>query len=74
MYKRQVLAKSPDYQSARLNKGIYLQTASQAAQQNGQQAKAASLLAQAKAEFQKAVDIDPASAGGKKAAETLKSL
>ena len=69
-----VLAKSPDYQSAHLNKGIYLQTASQAAQQNGQQAKVASLLAQAKAEFQKAVDIDPASAGGKKAAETLKSL
>jgi len=69
-----VLAKSPDYQSAHLNKGIYLQSASQTAQQNGQQAKVASLLARAKAEFQKAVDIDPASAAGQKAAETLKSL
>ena len=69
-----VLAKTPDYQNAHLNKGIYLQTASRAAQQNGQQAKAASLLAQAKAEFQKAVDIDPSSSGGKKAAENLKSL
>ena len=69
-----VLAKTPDYQNAHLNKGIYLQTASQAAQQSGQEAKAASLLAQAKAEYQKAVDIDPASTGGQKAAENLKSL
>jgi hypothetical protein len=69
-----VLAKSPDYQNAHLNKGIYLQTDSQAAQQNGQKAKAASLLARAKAEFQKAIDIDPASAAGKKAAENLKNL
>jgi len=69
-----VLAKTPDYQNAHLNKGIYLQTASRAAQQNGQQAKAASLLAQARAEFQKTVDIDPASTGGKKASDNLKSL
>ena len=69
-----VLAESPDYQSARLNKGIYLQTASQAAQQSGQQDRATSLLAQAKIELQKAVDIDSASAPGRKAAETLNSL
>jgi hypothetical protein len=69
-----VLAKSPDYQSAHLNKGIYLQTASQAAQQNGQQAKAAQLLSQAKAELQKAIQVDPGSAGGQKAAQILKTL
>jgi hypothetical protein len=70
----EVLAKSPDFQTAHLNKGVYLQTASQAAQQSGQKAKADSLLAQAKAEFQKAVAIDPSSSPGAKAAESLKSL
>ena len=50
-----VIAKSPAFQTAHLNKGIYLQTASQDAQQSGQKAKADSLLAQAKAEFQKAI-------------------
>ena len=69
-----VLAKSPDFQTAHLNKGIYLQTASQDAQEGGQKAKADSLLAQAKAEFQKAVSIDPGSSAGAKAAENLKTL
>jgi hypothetical protein len=69
-----VLAKSPDFQTAHLNKGIYLQTASQAAQQSGNQSKAESLLAQAKAEFQRAVSIDPGSSAGAKAAEDLKNL
>jgi len=69
-----VLAKSPDFQTAHLNKGIYLQTASQDAQKSGQKAKADSLLAQAKAEFQKAVSIDPGSSAGAKAAENLKTL
>ena len=69
-----VIAKSPAFQTAHLNKGIYLQTASQDAQQSGQKAKADSLLAQAKAEFQKAISIDPGSSAGAKAAESLKSL
>ncbi|MFA4966040.1 MAG: tetratricopeptide repeat protein, partial [Thermoleophilia bacterium] len=69
-----VLAKTPDFQSGRLNKGIYLQAASQDAQQNGQSAKATKLLAQARAELEKAVAIDPAAAAGKKAAEILKTL
>ena len=69
-----VLAKSPDFQTAHLNKGIYLQTASQAAQQSGNQRKADSLLAQAKAEFQRAVSIDPGSSAGAKAAENLKAI
>ncbi len=69
-----VLAKSPNFQNARMNKGIFLQAAQQTAQQNGQSAKAAQDLAQAKAEFQKAIQIDPASAGGQKAAQILKTL
>jgi hypothetical protein len=69
-----VIAKSPEFQTAHLNKGVYLQTSSQAAGQSGQKAKAESLLAQAKAEFQKAVAIDPSSSPGTKAAESLKSL
>ncbi len=69
-----VIAKSPEFQTAHLNKGVYLQTASQTAQQSGQKAKADSLLAQAKAEFEKAVAIDPSSSSGAKAAESLKSL
>ena len=69
-----VLAKRPDFQTAHLNKGVYLQTASQTAQQSGQKAKADSLLAQARAEFEKAVSIDPSSSAGAKAAATLKTL
>jgi hypothetical protein len=69
-----VLAKSPNFQNGRLNKGIFLQTASQTAQQSGQSASAKSLLAQAKAEFQKTVAIDPTSAAGQKAAGILKAL
>ena len=69
-----VLAKSPDFQTAHLNKGVYLQTASQAAQSSGQKAKADSLLAQARTEFEKAVSIDPKSSAGAKAAEELKNL
>jgi hypothetical protein len=71
---RAVITKSPGFQTAHLNEGIYLETASQDAQQGGQKAKADSLLAQAKAEFQKAVSIDPGSSAGAKAAEDLKSL
>jgi hypothetical protein len=69
-----VLAGSPEFQTAHLNKGVYLQTASQDAQQSGQKAKADSLLAQAKTEFQKAVSIDPGSSAGAKAAANLKTL
>jgi hypothetical protein len=69
-----VLAKSPDFQTAHLNKGVYLQTASRTAQDSGQKARADSLLAQAKAEFEKAVSIDPASSAGAKAAASLNDL
>ncbi len=69
-----VLAKSPDFQNASLNKGVYLQAAAQTAKQDGQTAKAASLLQEARAAFRKAVSVDPGSAGGQKAASLLKSL
>lgn len=69
-----VLAKSPDFQTAHLNKGVYLETAAQAAREGGQSGKADSLLAQAKAEYEKAVSVDPGSSAGAKAAESLKSL
>lgn len=69
-----VLAKSPDFQTAHLNKGIYLEDAAQTAQQSGDQKNADSLLGQAKAEFERAVAIDPKSSAGVKAAEDLKSF
>ena len=69
-----VLAGSPDFQTAHLNKGVYLQTAAQTAQDDGQKVRADALLAQAKAAFEKAVSIDPASSAGATAAESLQSL
>jgi hypothetical protein len=70
----EVLVKSPDFQTAHLNKGVYLQTASQTATDGGQKAKADSLLAHAKAEFETAVSIDAGSSAGAKAASFLKDL
>ena len=69
-----VLANSPDFQTAHLNKGIYLENAAQTAQRSGDQKKADSLLGQAKAEFERAVAIDPKSSAGVKAAEDLKGF
>jgi len=69
-----VLAKNPTFQNALANKGIYLQSAMQTAQQNGQTAKAAKLRAQAKAAFQAAVNVDATSATGQQAAKSLASL
>jgi hypothetical protein len=69
-----VLATSPDFQTAHLNKGIFLQTAANEAKDGGDDATSADLLSQAKVAFQEAVDIDPASDSGKRAAEQLKSL
>ena len=66
-----VLKRNPDFQSAHLNKGIFLQTeASEAADE----AAAAEFLAQAKLSFKKAVSIDPSSDAGKHAAEALQAL
>jgi len=66
-----VLKRNPDFQSAHLNKGIFLQTeASEAADE----AAAAEFLAEAKLSFKKAVSIDPSSDAGKHAAEALQAL
>jgi tetratricopeptide (TPR) repeat protein len=70
----EVLARSPDFQTAHLNKGVYLETAAQVAREGGQTAEADSLLAQAKAAYEKAASIDPGSSAGAKAAESLKGL
>ena len=69
-----VLATNPTYQNGLGNKGIYLRTDMQTAQQNGQSAKAATLRAEAKAAFQKAEQADPTSATGQQAAKALASL
>ena len=54
----EVLTKSPSFQTAHLNKGVYLQAASQTAKDDGRKAEADSLLAQARTEFEKAASID----------------
>lgn len=69
-----VLEKSPDFQTAHLNRGIFLKTAASDAKDSGDAAKSADLLSQAKVAFQQAVDIDPATDSGKRAAEQLTSL
>ena len=69
-----VLKKSPDFQTAYLNKGIFLKTTAGDAKDSGEDGKSADLLSQAKVALQQAVDIDPASDSGKRAAEQLKSL
>jgi len=69
-----VLKKNPDFQPAHLNKGIFLQTEASEAKDQGEKAKAADFLTQAKAAFEKAVSIDRNSETGKRAAEQLQSL
>lgn len=66
-----VLKQNPDFQSAHLNKGIFLQTE---ANEADDEAAAAEFLAQAKLSFKKAVSIDPSSDAGKHAAEALQAL
>ena len=69
-----VIGKSPDFQTAYLNKGIFLKTAANDAKVNGDTKKGAELLSQAKLTLQKAVGMDPASDAGKKAATQLQGL
>lgn len=69
-----VLKKTPDFQPAHLNKGIFLKTEWQESQDKGESARAARFLARAKLAFEKAVAIDAKSEGGQRAAELLKSI
>ncbi len=66
-----VLKQNPDFQPAQLNKGIFMQTEAEEAQD---EAAAADFLAQAKLAFQKAVSIDPDSEAGKSAAQALQNM
>ena len=70
----EVLKGSPDFQTAHLNRGIFLKSAADDARSGGDSAKADKLLADAKASFQNAVSIDANSDSGKNAAEQLKQL
>lgn len=69
-----VLKKSPDFQAAHLNKGIFLQTEASESKDSGDTERGADFLAQAKVAFKKAVSLDPSSEAGKHAAEQLRSL
>jgi len=69
-----VLKTNPDFQTAHLNKGIFLKTAASEAKNGGDTKKGADLLGQAKVALEKAASLDPASDAGKRAAEQLQGL
>jgi hypothetical protein len=69
-----VLAANPDFQTAYLNKGIFLKTQSQTVSDAGDSAAAAKLLTQAKAAFTKAVSLGAGNDSGKRAAAELQNL
>ncbi len=70
----EVLKASPDFQTAHLNRGIFLKTAAQDATDSGDSKTAEQLLADAKASFEKAVSIDAGSDSGQRAAQELEQL
>ena len=69
-----VLEADPEFQTAHLNRGIFLKTAAQDATDAGDSAQAEKLLADAKASFEKAVSIDAGSDPGQRAAQELEQL
>ena len=70
----EVLARSPDFQTAHLNKGVYLATAAQAAREGGQTTEADSLLAKPRQRTRRRSPSIPGSSAGAKAAEALAGL
>jgi hypothetical protein len=70
----EVLAKSPDFQTAWFNKGNYLAEQARQAEQAGKTKKAKTAYAGASAAYQKAVDLDPASSSGQQAKQQLSEL
>jgi hypothetical protein len=66
-----VLKENPDFQAAHLNKGFFLKTEADEAEDK---AKAAEFLAQAKLAFEKAVSLDPTSDAGQNAAQALQDI
>ena len=69
-----VLAQSPRFQPALFNKGNFLAHQALLAKQDGNASSAATLTAQAKATYQQAVSVDPASDVGKQAAAAAAAL
>jgi len=69
-----VLAKNPGFQPALYNKGNFLQHAARLAEDAGDSSAVATLKAQAKAAYKKAVAVDPTSTVGKQAAQAAKRL
>lgn len=69
-----VLAASADFQTAWFNKGNYFSQRARQAEQAGQQKDADRDYAAARSAYQKAVDLDPASASGQSAKEQLGQL
>jgi hypothetical protein len=69
-----VLEADPEFQTAHLNRGIFLKTAAQDATDAGDSAQAEKLLADAKASFEKAVSIDAGTDPGQRAAQELEQL
>ena len=69
-----VIKKNPEFQTAHLNKGIFLQTASQDAKDAGDTATADELLADARASFEKTISLGADTEQGKNAATQLEQL
>jgi hypothetical protein len=70
----QVLAKSPQFQTAWFNKGNYLAERARQAEQAGGKQAAAKDYAAARVAYQKAIDLDPGSASAQQAKDQLAAL
>ena len=69
-----VLAKSPQFVTAWFNKGNYFAEKASQAEQAGSAEAAKEAYAEARAAYQKAVDVDPGSASGQQAKQRLSEL
>jgi hypothetical protein len=70
----EVLAQSPEFQTAWFNKGNYLAERARQAEEAGDKKAADKDYAAARVAYQKAVDLDPASSSGQSAKEQLGKL
>ena len=70
----EVLAQSPDFQTAWFNKGNYLAERARQAEEAGEKKAADRDVAAARVVYQKAVDLDPGSASGRSAQAQLDEL
>jgi tetratricopeptide (TPR) repeat protein len=70
----QVLARSPEFQTAWFNKGNYLAERARQADTSGNAEAAKKDFAEARTAYQRAVDLDPSSSSGQQAKERLAAL